>query len=204
MSEINKNKNIFDFDRQYIKLEKVLVAGIDEAGRGPLAGPVVAACVILPENCYINDLDDSKKLTEKKRVKIEKEIIAAALDWSVAFASAKLIDQINILEATKMAMTIAYQSLRLKPKLLLMDAVEINYLPVKQHSIIKGDTKSAAIAAASVLAKQARDRYMIGVHEKYPLYGFSRHKGYPTKVHYDSLGIYGPCEEHRFSFKGVI
>ena len=202
MEEI-KNKDIFEFEKYYYENHDFFLGGIDEAGRGPLAGPVVAACVILPKGWETDKLDDSKKLTQKQRAKFETEIKEIAVDWAVAYCPPKIIDQINILEATKMAMVVAYQMLKVKPKLVLIDAVKINYLTVTHIGIIKGDSKSASIAAASILAKEARDRYMQELHEEYPCYGFSKNKGYPTKDHYEKLKIHGPCEEHRFSFRGV-
>ena len=204
MGTVNK-MDIFEFDKSYYqnKNNDFLLGGIDEAGRGPLAGPVVAACVILPQDWKIDGLDDSKKLTHKQRSKLEAQIKGAAVDWAVAYCPPKIIDQINILEAAKMTMVAAYQMLKVKPGLILVDAVKINYFPIAHIGIVKGDLKSASIAAASILAKEARDRYMQELHEKYPDYGFSGHKGYPTKKHYENLEAYGACEEHRFSFKGV-
>ena len=202
MEEI-KSKDIFEFEKYYYENHDSFLGGIDEAGRGPLAGPVVAACVILPKGWETDKLDDSKKLTQKQRAKLETEIKEVAIDWAVAYCPPKIIDQINILEATKMAMVVAYQMLKIKPELILVDALKINYFPVTHIGIIKGDSKSASIAAASILAKEARDRYMQELHEEYPCYGFSKNKGYPTKDHYENLKAYGPCEEHRFSFKGV-
>ena len=202
MSIINSN-DIFEFDKQYYENSDFLLGGIDEAGRGPLAGPVVAACVILPKDWETDGLGDSKKLTQKQRARLEIEIKEVAIDWAVASCPPKIIDQINILEATKMAMIMSYQMLKVKPNLLLVDAVEINYFSAAHIGIIKGDSKSASIAAASILAKEARDRYMQELHEEYPCYGFGKHKGYPTKDHYENIKTYGPCEEHRFSFRGV-
>jgi len=192
-----------EFDNKYRSQGYRLLGGIDEAGRGPLAGPVAAACVVLPVNCKIDGLRDSKQLSQPQRQELEIQIKQVALDWSVVFCPAKLIDLVNVLEATKIAMTAAYQALRVKPDLLLIDAVKIKYLPVTHYGIIKGDTKSASIAAASILAKQARDRYMEHLHMRHPIYGFNKHKGYPTKEHYDILKEFGPCEEHRLTFKGV-
>ncbi len=191
------------FDRKYYYKAGQLIGGIDEAGRGPLAGPVVAACVILPEEYEILGLNDSKKLTEKQRGILEKNIKQIAIDWAVTFCPAKLIDEINILEATKLAMTASYQFLKCKPDILLIDAIKISYLPKEHHGIIKGDSQSASIAAASILAKQARDRYMLELDRAYPSYGFKQHKGYPTKMHFQALNSHGPCVEHRLTFRGV-
>lgn len=201
--ESDYKESIFRFDKYFYDKNIFFLGGIDEAGRGPLAGPVVAACVILPRDWETKELKDSKKLTNKQRIRLEDEIKKVAIDWAVAYCPPKIIDQINILEATKMAMIMSYQKLKVKPDLLLIDAVKINYFPIRHFSIVKGDTKSASIAAASILAKQARDRYMIQLHKEYPYYKFSKNKGYPTKEHYESLKAYGPCEEHRFSFRGI-
>jgi len=203
VAEMKCNKKMFKFDKTYYREKVDLLGGIDEAGRGPLAGPVAAACVILPKGYELDGLNDSKKLTANQREKLEPEIKKAAIDWSVAFCPPQLIDRINILEATKMAMIISYQLLKIKPQLLLIDALKINYFSVEHYGIIKGDATSAAIAAASILAKQARDKYMVNLHELYPVYGFSKNKGYPTRCHYECLNIHGPCDEHRFSFRGV-
>ncbi len=203
MKNSSESNELYLWDEQYRNNSDELIGGIDEAGRGPLAGPLVAACVILPNNKRILGLNDSKKITKKQREKLEKQIKEIAIDWSVAFCPPKLIDQINILEATKMTMVAAYQFLKIKPKKLLIDCLNIPYFQVEHYGIVKGDCKSASIAAASILAKQARDSYMIKLHDKYPYYGFINNKGYPTKVHYDALKIYGPCSEHRFSFRGV-
>ena len=194
---------MYDFDKTYIKSDELL-GGIDEAGRGPLAGPVVSACVLLPSTNLIKGLNDSKKLTEKQRCKLESEIKEIAIDWAVAFCPAKIIDNINILEATRLAMSVAYQRLKIKPQIVLIDAVKIKYFPIAHISLIKGDAKSAAIAAASILAKQARDRYMQELDEVFPNYGFKKHKGYPTGAHYEALRKFGHCSEHRLTFRGVI
>jgi ribonuclease HII len=193
---------LYSFDNTYKKHENDLIGGIDEAGRGPLAGPVVAACVVLSSK-KIDGLNDSKKLTKRQRIELEKVIKETSLDWSIAFCPPKLIDHINILEATKVAMVLAYQGLTIKPDTVLIDAVNIPFFPIMHHEIIKGDSKSASIAAASILAKQARDRYMEKLHSQYPQYDFYNNKGYPTKIHFEALKIHGPCKEHRFSFRGV-
>lgn len=200
---MKSNKELFNFDKGFYGEKIDVLGGIDEAGRGPLAGPVVAACVILPKDYELDGLNDSKKLTVNQREKLEIDIKEVAIDWAVAFCPPQLIDQINILEATKMAMIISYQFLIIKPQLLLIDALKINYFSIGHYGIIKGDATSACIAAASILAKQARDNYMIDLHKLYPTYGFAKHKGYPTKYHYECLNIHGPCKEHRFSFRGV-
>ena len=177
-----------------------LICGVDEAGRGPLAGPVCAAAVILPDHLEIPGLNDSKKLTDKKRRELMPVIKEQALAWGIAFASEQEIDEINILQATFLAMKRALDQLSVKPDLALIDGNrETDFgLPVK--TVIKGDSLSANIAAASVLAKVTRDDLMIQMAEKYPEYGFEVHKGYGTKAHYAALEKFGPSPIHRQSF----
>ena len=179
-----------------------LVCGIDEAGRGPLAGPVVAGAVILPADCRILYLNDSKKLSEKRREELFLEIKEKAVSWAVGIASPEEIDEINILQATYRAMRQAVGQLNPAPGVLLNDAVTILELPesLTQVPIIKGDAKSVSIAAASILAKVTRDHMMIEYDKIYPEYGFARHKGYGTAVHISALKEYGPCPIHRRSF----
>ena len=179
-----------------------LVCGIDEAGRGPLAGPVVAGAVILPADCRILYLNDSKKLSEKRREELFLEIKEKAVSWAVGIASPEEIDEINILQATYRAMRQAVGQLNPAPGVLLNDAVTIPELPesLTQVPIIKGDAKSVSIAAASILAKVTRDHMMIEYDKIYPEYGFARHKGYGTAVHISALKEYGPCPIHRRSF----
>lgn len=179
-----------------------LVCGIDEAGRGPLAGPVVAGAVILPKDCQILYLNDSKKLSEKRREELFLEIKEKAVSWAVGIASPEEIDEINILQATYQAMRQAVGQLEPAPGVLLNDAVTIPKLPesLTQVPIIKGDAKSVSIAAASILAKVTRDHMMIEYDKIYPEYGFARHKGYGTAVHIGALKEYGPCPIHRRSF----
>lgn len=176
-----------------------LIAGIDEAGRGPLAGPVAAAAVILPADCEILGLDDSKKLSEKQRLALGEEIREKALAWSVAMVNNQVIDEIGIAQATKQAMAHAVEELSLMPEHLLVDAMMIP-LALSQTALIKGDSKSVSIAAASILAKNARDRLMLEYHEKYPQYGFAQHKGYPTKQHKEALRTHGHSPIHRKTF----
>ena len=180
------------------------VAGLDEAGRGPLAGPVVAAVVSLIPNSkfLIPKLRDSKKLTAKKREEFYKLIVKSPfLEWGIGRVSEKVIDKINILEATKLAMKRAIKRFKRKPDFLILDGnFKIN-LPIPQKSIIKADEKVFSCAAASILAKVWRDRLMLRYHKKYPRYGFDKHKGYPTKYHFKMLKKYGPCVIHRKSFK---
>ena len=184
------------------------LAGVDEVGRGPLAGPVVAACVILPEDFDILGVDDSKKLTEKKRLELAPQIKERALAYGLGMASEKVIDEINILQATMGAMGVAVDKaadmLRERHgedlSLVLIDALTLPDLPYPQRAIIRGDSASLAIAAASILAKVTRDDMMIRYEETYPGYGFASNKGYGTKAHYEGLARQGPCPIHRRSF----
>lgn len=178
------------------------IAGIDEVGRGPLVGPVVCAAVILPNDFYDERINDSKKLTEKKRELLYDVIIKNAISVGIGMSSSKVIDEINILEATKRAMIEAINNLDVKPEHLLIDAVKLN-IDIPQTSIIKGDAKSLSIASASIIAKVTRDRMMIELDKEYPMYDFKHNKGYGTKKHIDALYEYGPIEEHRKSFAPV-
>lgn len=177
------------------------VGGVDEAGRGPLAGPVYAAAVILPQNAELPGLDDSKKLREKKREALFPLICAQALAYGIGFATAEEIDAINILQATFLAMRRAVSALQIKPDALLIDG---NRLPetgaCREIAVVKGDAKSMSIAAASVLAKVSRDRYMLQLAAEYPQYAFEQHKGYGTKLHYARLAEYGISPVHRRTF----
>ena len=177
-----------------------LICGIDEAGRGPLAGPVAAGAVILPKDCRILYLNDSKKLSEKRREELFEEIKEKAAAWSVGIVSPARIDEINILQATYEAMRDAVGRLGVTPDVLLNDAVTIPGLPMKQVPIIKGDAKSLSIAAASVLAKATRDHMMAEYEEMFPGYGFAKHKGYGTAAHIQAIRELGPCPIHRRSF----
>lgn len=179
-----------------------LVCGIDEAGRGPLAGPVVAGAVILPEDCEILYLNDSKKLSEKKREELYEEIKEKAVAWAVSMASPARIDEINILQATYEAMTQAVSQLTPAPQVALNDAVRIPQLDIMQVPIIKGDAKSVSIAAASIMAKVTRDRLMKEYDAVMPQYGFASHKGYGSAAHIDAIRKYGPSPIHRRSFIG--
>ncbi len=181
-----------------------IVAGVDEAGRGCLAGPVVAAAVILDENRPIHGLRDSKVLSEKRRNELFQQIRKKALAYSVGMTGAEEIDRINILRAALLAMEEAVLALRKKPDCVLIDGNAKTSLPIEQRTIVKGDSKCASIAAASIVAKVTRDRIMTEVEREYPGYGFSRHKGYPTKEHLGALRNLGPCPIHRKSFKGVL
>ena len=177
------------------------VCGVDEAGRGPLAGPVCAAAVILPKNTVIEGLNDSKKLSEKKRESLFDVIKEKAVAWSVAFASVEEIEEFNILNATFIAMNRAIDGLSTKADFALIDGNRVpKDIKIPCETVIKGDSKSMSIAAASVLAKVTRDRLMLGLDEKYPLYEFKKHKGYGTALHMDLIRKYGPSECHRPSF----
>lgn len=177
------------------------LAGVDEAGRGPLAGPVVAAAVILERNFYNSEIDDSKKLSPAKREKLYALITNIALSYSFGIVDPEIIDEINILNATKRAMRQAINGLKILPNLVLIDAVTITDLPFRQISIIKGDTLSLSIAAASILAKVTRDTIMQKYHKIYPMYQFNKHKGYPTKLHRQCIKEHGPCPIHRKTFR---
>jgi len=180
-----------------------LVAGVDEAGRGPLAGPVVAAAVILDDLQPIAGLNDSKKLTEKRREKLCEEILAKALCCSIAEASVQEIDTLNILQATLLAMRRAVDGLRLKPVKVLVDGNRLPVLDVRAEAIVQGDALVPAISAASILAKVHRDRLCAQLHAQYPQYGFDRHKGYGTAEHLQALALHGPSPWHRTSFAPV-
>lgn len=179
-------------------------AGVDEAGRGPLAGPVVAACVVLPEGCEISGLNDSKKLTHLKRQKVLRDIGRKAIAYSIGIVEPPEIDRINILRAALLAMEKSVQTIPDRPDYLLIDGNQRTSLPMPQETVVKGDSKCASIAAASVLAKVIRDYIMEKYHLMYPQYNFLKHKGYPTKEHYEAIRQYGPCPIHRRSFRGVL
>jgi ribonuclease HII len=181
-----------------------LCAGVDEAGRGPLAGPVVAAAVILDDLHPIEGLADSKKLTALRREKLYEQIMAGALCCSIAQASVQEIDALNILEATLLAMRRAVEGLRLKPVKVLVDGNRLPLLDVRAEAIVKGDALVPAISAASILAKVHRDRLCADLHAQHPHYGFDQHKGYGTAMHLRALQDHGPCPEHRMSFAPVI
>lgn len=187
-----------EFEHQYEDF--ALICGIDEAGRGPLAGPVVAGAAILPKDCTILYLNDSKKLSEKRREELFVEIKEKAIAWSVGMASPARIDEINILQATYEAMREAVTGLSAVPDILLNDAVTIPGISIQQVSIIKGDAKSVSIAAASVLAKVTRDHMMVEYDQMFPEYGFAKHKGYGTPVHIAAIKELGPTPIHRRSF----
>ena len=177
-----------------------LVCGVDEAGRGPLAGPVCAAAVILPRDLQIEGLNDSKKLTDKRRRALFDVITAQAVSYGIAFASEQEIDEINILQATFLAMRRALDQLSVRPAIVLIDGNRETDFGLPVRTIVKGDSLSANIAAASVLAKVTRDDFMLEQAQRYPQYGFDIHKGYGTRAHYEALRQHGPCPIHRRSF----
>lgn len=190
----------YEYEKQALENGFKLVCGIDEAGRGPLCGPVCAAAVILPYGFEIEGINDSKKLSEKKREVLYDVITKNAVAYSVAMTDAKTIDEINILQATFLAMRNAVNTLSIKPDFALIDGNQKPGLDIEQLTVVKGDAKSISIAAASILAKVTRDRYMKELDEKYPQYFFAKHKGYGTKLHYEMLEKYGLCPEHRKTF----
>ena len=177
-----------------------VICGIDEAGRGPLAGPVYAAAVILPKGHIIEGVNDSKKLSEKKREQLFDIIIDECVSYGIGIADEKEIDEINILQATFLAMRRAVENLSVKPDIALIDGNKKPGLDIEQWDIVKGDSKSASISAASVLAKVSRDRYMLEMAERYPEYQFEKHKGYGTKLHYEMIEKYGISPIHRKTF----
>lgn len=192
--------DLIEYERSLVADISGIWCGVDEAGRGPLAGPVCAAAVILPENFELQGLNDSKKLTEKKREMLYDHIIGYAVAYGIAFATPKEIDEFNILGATYLAMNRAVEQLDPAPSVRLIDGNRNAGIRGESICVIGGDAKCASIAAASILAKVTRDRYMAELAEKYPQYDFAKHKGYPTKLHYDRLREFGPCSEHRVSF----
>lgn len=191
-----------EFENELYNNKINFIAGIDEVGRGPLVGPVVTAAVILPKDFYDERINDSKKLTEKKRELLYDVIMENALSVGIGISSPEVIDEINILNATKKAMIEAINNISIKPEHLLIDAVKLD-IDIPQTSIIKGDAKSQSIASASIIAKVTRDRMMVELDKKYPMYDFKHNKGYGTKKHIEALYKYGPLKEHRKSFAPV-
>ena len=193
--------NWLEYETQALQEGYKIVCGIDEAGRGPLAGPVCAACVVLPEGAVVEGVNDSKKLTEKKREALFDVICEQALDYGIAFASEREIDEINILQATFLAMRRAVDKLEtVHPDIALIDGNKTPGLSIAERCIVKGDSKSANISAASILAKVTRDRYMLEMAKEYPEYQFEKHKGYGTKLHYEMIEKYGITPIHRKTF----
>ena len=191
--------SLYDFEHEKHAQGYKYICGVDEAGRGPLAGPVFAAAVILPEDYEIDGVNDSKKLSEKKREKLFDEIIEHALAYSIKSCDNFTIDDINILAATMQTMKNAVDSLTIKPDIVFVDGNRLPELDIPAEYVIHGDAVSASIAAASILAKVSRDSFMYEMDKKYPEYDFAKHKGYGTKLHYEKLREFGPCEIHRLT-----
>ena len=189
-----------EFEKEALAKGYKSVCGVDEAGRGPLAGPVCAAAVILPEGVIIDGVNDSKKLSEKKRESLFDVIREQALSYSIAYATVDEIEEINILNATMLAMRRAIDGLDIKADYAMIDGNKIPPIDIDAECIVKGDAKSMSIACASILAKVSRDRLLYKYAEEYPMYGFDKHKGYGTKVHREAILKYGPCPYHRKSF----
>ena len=194
---------LYNYERQFWAKGCEFVAGVDEAGRGPLAGPVSVAAVILPHDLYLPKINDSKKLSAKVRDELYDEIMDKALAIKTALVDAKTIDRVNIYQATINGMYESIFGLAQEPQAVLIDAVKLDILPMVSESIIKGDAKSASIAAASIIAKVNRDRLMDEYDKQYPEYGFAQHKGYGTAQHIEALKKYGPCPIHRLSFEPI-
>lgn len=203
VARVKKEKEFIDklkFEKEEQEKGNFLIAGMDEVGRGPLAGPVCVACVIMPLDDIIEGVDDSKKVSEKKRNELFELIKEKAISYSIEMVDENKIDEINILEATKLCMKNAVEKLTLKPDVVLVDAISKLDISVPIRGIIKGDALSYSIGCASILAKVTRDNYMCEIAKQYPEYGFEKHKGYGTKAHIEALKEIGPCEYHRISF----
>lgn len=199
--EEERLKALKEIDKEFFNKGLSYVAGIDEAGRGPLAGPVVVACVIMPKNSMIEGINDSKKISEKKRETLYEKILEEAISYGVGIINQEEIDEINILQATKKALTEAVKSMEIKPQVILVDALTgIDTIGIPYKSIIKGDAKSYSIGAASIIAKVTRDRIMREWDKVYPQYGFAGHKGYGTAKHMQAIREYGICPLHRKTF----
>jgi len=193
----------YRFERSAWRRGLTRIAGVDEAGRGPLAGPVVAAAVIIDPGAIVRGVDDSKRLDAEERGGLYEVIRARAVAWAVGIVDPATIDRINILEATRAAMAEALAALGIAPELVLTDFVEVRGVSCPQRNLVRGDQRSATVAAASIVAKVTRDRLMEAAHREYPQYGFDRHKGYATEEHRSALWRHGPCPLHRRSFNGV-
>lgn len=203
MARVKKEKEFVDkllYEKQEQEKGRFLIAGVDEVGRGPLAGPVCVACVMMPLDDIIEGVDDSKKIYEKKREQLFEEIKEKAICYSIQMVNEQIIDEINILEATKLAMKNSIESMDVKPDVVLVDAISKLDVDAEIRGIIKGDALSYSIGCASILAKVTRDRLMCDLAKEYPEYGFEKHKGYGTKQHIEALKEYGPCVYHRLSF----
>ena len=199
---VKEEVDLLKYEKELYEKNITLIAGVDEVGRGPLVGPVVAAAVILPKNYHLEGLTDSKKLSEKKRNLFYEILKRDSISIGVGVISAKKIDEVNIYEASKMAMLEALKNLSVTPEHVLIDAMKLE-LDMPSTSIIHGDALSESIAAASVIAKVTRDDMMYELHKKYPEYHFDKHKGYPTKLHLECLEKFGPLENYRFTYKPV-
>lgn len=195
--------DLLKYEKELYDKGITLIGGVDEVGRGPLVGPVVAACVILPVNYKLEGLNDSKKLSEKKRDKLYDIIMKDAISVGVGIVGPDKIDEINILEASRLAMKLAIENLDVKPEFILSDAMKLTNIDIPYQDIIHGDALSLSIAAGSVIAKVTRDRMMYELDERYPEYGFAKHKGYPTKAHLENIAKYGVLENYRFTYKPV-
>lgn len=195
--------SLFSLDAKFRRLYGDSIAGVDEAGRGPWAGPVVSAAVILAPGIRIAGVNDSKLLPPERRAELYDEIISVALSWAVGMAAPDVIDRMNILQATYQSMRQAVQGLTPRPDVVVVDGRLIPDLPLRQVAFARADGRSASVAAASIVAKVTRDRLMVEAHDKYPHYGFDRHKGYGTQEHHEALQRFGPCEIHRKSFTPV-
>lgn len=198
--ELNRLKNMLEIEDKLYSEGCNFVCGVDEAGRGPLCGPVVAAAVILPKDEYIEGVNDSKKLTEKKREKLYDDIMKKAVAASIGISDVDVIEKVNILNATKLAMKQAIEKLSIKPDYVLIDGNQMIDINIKAETVVSGDAKSLSIAAASIIAKVTRDRMLIEFDKKYPEYGFAKHKGYGTKSHIEAIQKYGLTDIHRPSF----
>jgi ribonuclease HII len=194
---------MYEFELDLLNKGHNYIAGCDEVGRGPLAGPLVAAAVILDPFNKIQGLHDSKKLSEKKRLSLSAEIKEKALAYEMTYIFPKEIDKINVYQSSKKAMIISVNNLSIVPSFVLSDAMPLDELNIPYLSIIKGDTKSASIAAASIIAKVERDEYMVNLSKKFPMYGYEKHKGYPTKMHIEALKKYGVTDHYRKTYKPV-
>jgi len=195
--------DIYQHDESFREKGFSIIAGIDEAGRGPLAGPVVAAAVILPCDLRIKGLRDSKKVPEKERASLFMQILSFSVDIGIGIVGHEEIDRTNILKATKLAMQKAFNELSTKPDMIIIDAISLPSISIKQFSPIKADSKSASVAAASIVAKYTRDTIMIRYHDIYPQYNFRKHKGYGTEEHMNLIKLHGPCPIHRKTFRRV-
>lgn len=198
--EIQRVMSMYEIENVYRSQGYVNIAGVDEAGRGPLAGPVYAAAVILPPDTVIKGINDSKKLSEKRREELFDEITEKAVAYNICSIDEKRIDEINILNATYEAMNGAVNGLKIQPDFVIIDGNRISGMTIPHETVVKGDAKSISIAAASILAKVSRDRFICEMAEKYPQYGFEKHKGYGTKAHNEAILKYGPCPIHRKTF----